>query len=176
MPITVQQISRRAKEIRKKHPGKKWINCIKEASAQLKSGRAVSAVKKKRSYRQTGSSNKKRDQARSAKAPGKRTVKRADGSSHTYTERRKNRSDKPGKLTGSGIGNAATAYQYSILTRIKSNTHYMSLSTKNIEHYKRLMVGKTATEKKSYKQLIQAEKKNIVALKKDTTMLKRLLK
>lgn len=52
--------------------------------------------KKKRSYRQTGTSNKKRDQHRTAHRPGKRKSR----SGKTYYERRKNRSDMPGQMTG----------------------------------------------------------------------------
>jgi hypothetical protein len=34
--ITVQDIAKKAKEIYKKHPDRKWITCIKEASKMLK--------------------------------------------------------------------------------------------------------------------------------------------
>lgn len=62
--------------------------------AALKKTSAVGTAKKK--FRQTGSSNRINDMQRKAKAPGKR--KSASG--NTYIERRKNRSDKPGSLTG----------------------------------------------------------------------------
>lgn len=51
---------------------------------------------KKVRYRQTGSSNKRRDKQVKAKPPGKR--KSASGK--VYYERRKNRSDVPGTLAG----------------------------------------------------------------------------
>ncbi len=60
----------------------------------LKKGKSVGAAKKKN--RQTGTSNKKRDSQRKAKRPGLRTSK----SGRKYVERRKNRSDAPGSLTG----------------------------------------------------------------------------
>lgn len=62
-------------------------------SAYKKIG-AVGAVSKKN--RQTGRSSKKADVQRKAKAPGKRKSR----TGRKYYERRKNRSDVPGKLTG----------------------------------------------------------------------------
>lgn len=43
--MTVQDISQRAKKIRAQYPNKKWTDCIKQASKELKSGK-VGAVKK----------------------------------------------------------------------------------------------------------------------------------
>lgn len=48
------------------------------------------------SYRQTGSSKRKADRKRKAKPPGKRR----SATGKVYYERRKNRSDKPGTLSG----------------------------------------------------------------------------
>ncbi len=102
----ISQIATRAKAIRKKSPGKKWQTCIKEASKELKgTGKKKKAtgrqtVRRKvgtTKYRQTGKSNRKRDKERTALAPGKR--KNSAGSGFYY-ERRKNRSDVPGSLTG----------------------------------------------------------------------------
>ena len=61
--------------------------------------RVVSGTKKKSSTRQTGTSVKSKDKQRSALAPGKRTIGKGK-SKHSYYERRANRSDKPGSLTG----------------------------------------------------------------------------
>lgn len=102
---TVSQISKNAKKIRR--AGESWLSAIKRSSKQL-TGRSskpkkktatrkrkkVGAIKKK--VYQTGSSAKFYDEQRVAKKPGKR--KTASGS--TYTERRKNRSDMPGSLSG----------------------------------------------------------------------------
>jgi hypothetical protein len=44
--MTVQDISQRAKKIRAQYPNKKWTDCIKQASKELKSGK-VGAVKKR---------------------------------------------------------------------------------------------------------------------------------
>lgn len=109
MSSTLQKITARAKLIRKAHPSKKWTDCIKQASRELKSGKPGSTAKRsgKRKrvgaapkYRQTGSSVKRLDKKRKAKAPGKRVVKHPGGKSTVYYERRKNRSDKPGSLNG----------------------------------------------------------------------------
>ena len=54
------------------------------------------AVATKSAYKQTGSSNELYDEARNAMPPGKRR----SASGKTYTETRKNRSDRPGYLTG----------------------------------------------------------------------------
>lgn len=70
-----------AKSISNKHKGLSWQQCIKRAAKQ---------------NRQTGTSNKKRDKARKAKAPGKRK----SSTGKVYYERRKNRSDKRGHVTG----------------------------------------------------------------------------
>lgn len=91
----LKKITVRAKQLQKKHPRTPWTELISKASRQLKSEGKIGAAKKK-SNRQTGSSHKLRDSARSARPPGKRTSK----SGAAYYERRKNRSDKPGSLTG----------------------------------------------------------------------------
>lgn len=87
----LKKIVTRAKQLQKKHPASKWTSLIKKAGAEYRNGSLGSAV-----TRQTGTSNKKADLQRKAKKPGKR--KSASG--RVYTERRKNRSDKPGMLTG----------------------------------------------------------------------------
>lgn len=85
-----------AKKIQRKHPKLDWQACIQKAKRQHK---AVGSTKpKKKSSRQTGSSNKKYDQQRSARPPGARIP--AGAKKVTYYERRKNRSDAPGQLTG----------------------------------------------------------------------------
>lgn len=93
-----------AKKISKQHPRLDWQECIQRASKKHKP-KKVGAVKKK-SNRQTGSSNKKHDQERSARPPGARVPR--GGTVVTYYERRKNRSDVPGKLTGVTAGRLAS--------------------------------------------------------------------
>jgi hypothetical protein len=58
--------------------------------------RKIKRRKKKRVY-QTGTSNKKKDRQRKALPPGKR---KSRTTGRTYYERRKDRSDMPGQLTG----------------------------------------------------------------------------
>lgn len=100
------------------------------------------------STRQTGSSNKNKDEMKKAKAPGKR--KSASGK--TYYERRANRSDKPGSLLGILSGNI-----YNVRDSLERDI------SKNLEQLKRI---------KSYKQSAMTKKaithiaNHIVLLKK----------
>lgn len=74
-------VFKEAKKYQRKHPRTPWQDCIAKVSKR---------------HRQTGRSNKKRDRARTAKPPGIRRSK----TGRVYSERRKNRSDAPGKLSG----------------------------------------------------------------------------
>ncbi len=92
----LKQITTRAQAIRRKHPGKSWRHCVEQASREYRTGHKIGKVKPVKKYRQTGTSNRKNDEQRTARVPGKR--KSAAG--NTYYERRKNRSDRPGSITG----------------------------------------------------------------------------
>lgn len=92
--IALKKITTRAKGIRKGQPGKSWKAAIKQASREYNNG-SIGKVKKS-SSRQTGTSNKRSDAQRKSKPPGKRKSK----SGKVYYERRKNRTDKPGSMTG----------------------------------------------------------------------------
>lgn len=94
----LSKITARAKQLRKKHPNSKWTSLVKKAGQEYRAGKLGSSKPAKPKYRQTGSSSKKYDQMRTARPPGPRIP--AGGTKVTYTERRKNRSDVPGKLTG----------------------------------------------------------------------------
>lgn len=85
---TLAKIRARAKALQRKNKNLKWIPAIKKASAELRKEKKIGV--------QSGSSNTSIDKKKKAKAPGKR--KSATGK--TYYERRKNRSDKKGTLTG----------------------------------------------------------------------------
>jgi len=90
---TVDQLKRYAKKV-----GAKIVT--PEGKAKTKDQLVNSIVMKQRlgglGERQTGVTNKYVDIKRKAKAPGKRT----SASGKTYTERRANRSDKPGQMLG----------------------------------------------------------------------------
>lgn len=86
---------------------KKFVEMVRAKSKAKKTAtKKISGTKKKTTklptlfdkpnFRQTGTSNKVWDEKKKALAPGKR--KSATGKS--YTERRANRSDMPGSLTG----------------------------------------------------------------------------
>lgn len=75
---------------------KKGSKAAKDYMAKVRAGKKISGTKKKSTVKQTGTSNIVRDKLLKAKPPGTRKSK----SGHYYTETRKNRSDKPGSLTG----------------------------------------------------------------------------
>lgn len=85
---TLAKIRARAKALQRKNKNLKWIPAIKKASVELRKEKKIGV--------QSGSSNTAIDKKKKAKAPGKR--KSVTGK--TYYERRKNRSDKKGTLTG----------------------------------------------------------------------------
>lgn len=85
---TLAKIRARAKALQRKNKNLKWIPAIKKASVELRKEKKIGV--------QTGVSNKKIDARKKAMKPGKR--KSASGK--VYYERRKNRSDVPGTLTG----------------------------------------------------------------------------
>lgn len=100
----LSKIRTRAKQLQRDFPNKAWTDLISMASKEYRSGK-LGKVKD----RQTGTSNKKADRERSAKTPGKRTVKHGKKKATIYYERRKNRSDKPGQLTGVSVASLASA-------------------------------------------------------------------
>lgn len=86
-----------AKAYVRKHPRTSFQDAIQKVKGKAR--KKVGAVKKKKNpNRQTGSSNKSYDSRIKARRPGARVP--AGGRTVTYTERRKNRSDAPGSLTG----------------------------------------------------------------------------
>jgi len=87
-------IFKEAKKVQRLHPRLTWQQAIKAASKKHKKVRP--AKKKKKSYRQTGTSKTSVDKTIKAKRPGKRIP----ASGKAYYERRRNRSDKPFSLTG----------------------------------------------------------------------------
>jgi hypothetical protein len=186
---TLQKITDKARSIRKKN--EPWISAVKRASkivmaslspSSKKTVKKVGAVRKKKaakkkvSTRQTGSSNNFYDRMVKAKPPGKRIVKHAGGKKSVYYERRKNRSDKPGKLTGHNPAKVQSAYSYMIMTRMKSNVAQIEQTTTTIEHLKKKMKeSKDKGVKKLFAMQIVKERHFLAGLKKDNSMLKRLV-
>lgn len=130
MPTPLQKIIARAKQLRKKHPSAKWTNLVKQAGKDYKSGK-IGATKKQ--YRQTGKSSAMHDEMLKAKAPGKRTVKHRGGKKTVYYERRKNRSDKPGSLTGIDKSRMVSSLNELVreLSNIDGKIFHLKLSLKN---------------------------------------------
>ncbi len=183
---TLQKITDKARSIRRN--GEPWISAVKRASKLVKPSlspskkaagkkrRKVGAAKKKSSSRQTGSSNAAIDRTIKAKAPGKRTIKTAGGGKHSYYERRRNRSDRPGQLTGVKPAQVQSAYNFMLLSRMKSNLANIEQTQNTIEHLKRKMKeSKDAGVKKLFRAQIVREKRFLTGLKQDNRMLKRLI-
>lgn len=97
MANAIVKISKEAKRLQRIHKSWPWKDCIRVASDNYNAGK-LGTVAKSKSFRQTGTSSKKHDEQRTARPPGARIP--AGGKKVTYYERRKNRSDKPGSLTG----------------------------------------------------------------------------
>ena len=104
MSNVLKKITARAKQLRKEHPNSKWALLVKKAGAEYRSGK-LGARKPKPKVWQTGHTTKRVDRRYKAKKPGKRKSK----SGKVYTERRKNRSDIPGTLTGISTGTLKSA-------------------------------------------------------------------
>jgi hypothetical protein len=192
--ITVQQISRRAKQTRKK--GEAWIAAIKRASKELKNKSGTVSTRKpgkksqarrktvprKKTYsprkpiHQTGSSSKKIDKRIKAKAPGKRRVKTAKGS-HAYYEYRRNRSDMPGSMTGTNKNASGQAYREMILRRMRDADRVRGATEYNITMIKKQKEALPRTAKLQRKLLdlrIVELKKFLAVTKKELSMLKTL--
>ena len=129
-----------------------------------KIGGAVKKAAKKKTIKQTGTSNKVYDKRFSAKPPGKRKSK----SGNIYTEKRANRSDK-GRLLG--IGNITMDK----LHKVNKDIINMELALdKNIKTSK-LFPYKTPFWKKRLAKNKKIIKNFIIELKKHKTELKKLL-
>ncbi len=102
-------------------------------------------MKKKKKVYQTGRSSKQADKARKAKKPGKR--KTSTGSK--YIERRKNRSDMPGTLTG---------LDKKLEAAIKK-AHYIENQIQELRG--KIKDSKILAIKRSYRTIIEMRKKQL---------------
>lgn len=91
-------VVKEAAKLRKKNPKLTQAEAVKQAFA-ISYSKQPKGKKLGATSRQTGTSDKSRDKARKAKAPGKRKAGKTAQRKYYY-EYRKNRTDKPGKLTG----------------------------------------------------------------------------
>lgn len=141
-------VVKEAAKLRKKNPKLTQAEAVKQAFAisysKQRKGKKLGATS-----RQTGTSDKLRDKARKAKPPGKRKAGKTAQRKYYY-EYRKNRTDKPGKLTGthkdtkshnvnirvvSGIDDQMTAIRNNLE---KSIDYYMSRVNEILNSYGRL--------------------------------------
>ena len=143
------KITTRAKQIRKAHPRMEWKSAVKQAGAEYRKGAKVGAVKKKRKIHQNGTSVKRFDVQRAAKAPGKRK----SATKKTYYEYRKNRSDMPGKLTGIPESKLIGA----VKEKLKASLG---------EAYVKRDMATRKADKKKYQKIISETKRKIVRISK----------
>lgn len=178
-------ITTEAKKLRRKYPHRfdTWREYVAQASAIYASkhkGRSPVGKKKKVSgrkpakapYRQTGASNRKRDEERTAYAPGKRILNKGKRSQHAYYERRKNRSDVPGQLTGTSSMN------YVILQHLSSaNTRLKDAEAQLLRLKNHLAtVGRDKSARVQTKRAMTQQRKLIATIKKDIRGYKLLLR
>lgn len=160
----IQKISKRAKAIRKAHPSMKWQTCIDKASAEYRAGKLGRTPAK---FRQTGTSDKKADKERKALPPGRRVAKK---SKHVYYERRANRSDKPGRLTG-------TALNEMVLRNLRERNQNLAAAETKLRALKALLsVAPSKMDKKLIRVSITNMQKLIRTYKAEIRMLKTNIK
>lgn len=141
-------VVKEAAKLRKKNPKLTQAEAVKQAFA-ISYSKQRKGKKLGSTSRQTGTSDKSRDKARKAKPPGKRKAGKTAQRKYYY-EYRKNRTDKPGKLTGthkdtkshnvnirvvSGIDDQMTAIRNNLE---KSIDYYMSRVNQILNSYGRL--------------------------------------
>lgn len=157
--IALQKIGKRAKQLRAANKKLSQRDAVKKAAAEYRAGKLGKVPKKKAPVKQYGSSDKKRDQERAARAPGWRKSK----SGSKYYERRKNRSDVKGKLTGTTR----------ITSQIQAEIDQIRIAENMIAGYVAIKkAGLTSSQKAQIKRdkaywmkVKQAHKKNLSNLK-----------
>ncbi len=133
-------IFKEAKKVQRMHKSWDWQKCIQVASRRHKKV-AAPKKKKKNPNRQTGSSNASVDKRIRARKPGARIP--AGGDHVTYYERRKNRSDVPGTLTGVSDATLKSALKDRLKDKLGKKLVKKTLSTKVREKRK---LGKEITQ------------------------------
>lgn len=123
--------------------------------------KVVSGTKKKSATRQTGTSVKSKDKLRSALPPGKRTTGKGKAK-HTYTERRANRSDKPGSLTGIGSTINKLTKEYIAIYDFGNDISTATFKATSLPEAKRIAV----MHKKHTPELFKKKIRTTVKLKK----------
>lgn len=150
-----------AKKLRKKNPSLTQAEAVKQAWAisysKQRSGKKVGAT------RQTGTSNIKRDKQRKAKPPGKRKSKRGAQRKYYY-EYRKNRTDKPGSLTGMKESHKDTK-SHNVNIRVVSGIGQIKREAEQLlkSKYGNLAAKKLTETTKRGKNKIQKEMSNVAA-------------
>ncbi len=153
----LQKIGKRAKQLRQVNKKLSQTEAIKKAAAEYRAGK-LGKVPAKKAVKQYGTSDKKRDSERSARPPGPRKSK----TGRKYFERRKNRSDVKGKVTGIPITRQIQAELDQVKIAEKMLMGYASLKTAGLTSSQRAQLKR---DKAYWMKVKQAHKKNISNLK-----------
>lgn len=186
MANAIKKISARAKVIQRSHKTWTWKKCIKQASADYRAGKlgsgSVAGKKKKATrkkttrrrttrMRQTGRSNRKADSQRTARPPGAR--KPRGGKKVTYYEYRKNRSDMPGKMTGT----TNSALNEMVLRNLRERNNNLIDGDNRLQRLKKAYASTPrGMARNLIKRQIADTKKYIKTIKQEISILKRNIK
>jgi hypothetical protein len=164
-------VVKEAAKLRKKNPKLTQAQAVKQAFAisYSKKGKKLGSVS-----RQTGTSDKKRDEQRKAKKPGKR--KSGPGAQRPYYyEYRKNRTDKPGSLTGTHKDTKSHNVNIRVVSGIEPKNMYVirdqyendiKVILEAINRIKNNLPNMDYTEKNRANRIIVHYKKVIIKIKK----------
>jgi len=165
-------VVKEAAKLRKKNPRLTQAEAVKQAFAisysKQRKGKKLGAAN-----RQTGTSDKERDKARKAKPPGKRKAGKTAQRKYYY-EYRKNRTDKPGKLTGTHKDTKSHNVNIRVVSGFSGNMYSVRDNIeRDIKSYndailriKNSLPGMTSIEKTRAKIVIKKFKNIITKLKK----------
>jgi len=151
MSTHLTKITALAKKIRKAHPSKKWTDCVKAASKQIKAGKVGDYRINKTSFHET----------REATNPRKKRLKKEKKFSVTRTGEGKFKKIKR-------IAGVDKSMQH-----IKSISGTMSGNLSYIEKLQQSLKGKTAREKAAIMREVRAIKKANVNWRKAINLLKK---
>jgi len=181
MPIkkkpTAKQLAARKKfveMVRAKAKAKKAAAKHTDTKSHNVNVKVVSGTKKKSATRQTGTSVKSKDKQRTALPPGKRTTGKGKAK-HTYTERRANRSDKPGSLLGvQDLKNDTNKFYINQLHQLNTQMIDTELYIDNLKN--RIPTYKTKEGKSFFKAALQEQKAKLILIKHQIRLIKRQIK
>lgn len=154
----IVKIGKRAKQLRSVNKKLSQRDAIKKAAAEYRAGKLGKVPKKKAPVKQYGTSDKKRDQERAARVPGWRKSKTGS----KYFERRKNRSDIKGKVTGARVTSQLQAELDQIRIAESMLSGYAAIKKAGLSSSQKAQIKR---DKAYWMKVKQAHKKNLSNLK-----------